>query len=112
MWSALHSCLHDLCAEKPLEGAFLQLFNSLQDWERATGDRRAVAEEEARAIIAEKQARLGATSMGIKSWFTSLGDAVKSVVNKIIDVFDVTFSGINAASACFGKPARPLSLSV
>jgi len=54
-------------------------------------------EEEARAIIAEKQARLGATSMGIKSWFTSLGDAVKSVVNKIIDVFDVTFSGINAA---------------
>ena len=50
MWSALHSCLHDLCAEKPLEGAFLQLFNSLQDWERATGDRRAVAEEEARAI--------------------------------------------------------------
>jgi len=50
MWSALHSCLHDLSAEKRLEGDFLRLLNSLEAWKKATGDRRAVAEEEPKAI--------------------------------------------------------------
>jgi hypothetical protein len=50
MWSALHSCLHDLCTEGPLKGDFLQLFRSLEDWEQAIGDGRTVAEEEARVI--------------------------------------------------------------
>ncbi len=52
MWSALHSFLHDLCAEEPLRGDFLQLFNSLEEWEKATGDGRAAAEDETRVIAA------------------------------------------------------------
>src|SRR3954462_1012330 len=56
MWSALHRNLRDLCAEAPLQGDFLELFNALQRWEAASGVDRSAAVVLAQAIAQ----RLGA----------------------------------------------------
>ena len=50
MWDALHEHLHDLCAEQPLIGDFLALFNALEAWEVATGADRDRAIERSRQV--------------------------------------------------------------
>jgi hypothetical protein len=50
MWAALHGNLHDLCADRPLEGNFLDLFNSLERWEAAVGSGREAALVDSRVI--------------------------------------------------------------
>lgn len=48
MWHSFHGHLADLCAEEPLDGEFLQLFNDLEAWEASVGDNRERAVEAVR----------------------------------------------------------------
>ena len=38
MWAAFHSHLIPLCADEPLNGEFLQMFNDLEAWEASVGE--------------------------------------------------------------------------
>jgi hypothetical protein len=56
MWTAFHANLEALCAERPLEGDFLNLFEAMELWETAVGERRNDAERDA-CVIAERLGR-------------------------------------------------------
>jgi hypothetical protein len=49
MWDAFHSHLIPLCADEPLNGEFLQMFNDLKAWEATVGEDRVRAVETVRA---------------------------------------------------------------
>ncbi len=56
MWSSFHANLFELCAERPLAGDFLKLFQAMELWETAVGEGRDDAERDAR-IVAERLGR-------------------------------------------------------
>lgn len=49
MWAAFHSHLIPLCADEPLNGEFLQMFNDLEAWEGSVGQDQVRAVETVRA---------------------------------------------------------------
>lgn len=52
LWSAFHSNLHELCAQRPLQGEFLALFNAFETWEAASGPEKLQAVEHLHEVAA------------------------------------------------------------
>jgi hypothetical protein len=50
LWSTLHSSLHDLCRDHPLEGDYLRLFEALEHWEKSVALDRSDADLEIHQI--------------------------------------------------------------
>jgi hypothetical protein len=58
LWNVFQSNLYDLCESQPLQGAFLSLFESLEEWETSTQANRNIAEASVyaqAALLAEER---------------------------------------------------------